>query len=59
MKVEFAIMSSEQKVCLSIIPETAFEITFIDRVSNYLPTHQVCCSEKRIIIETKMRDNLK
>lgn len=58
MKAELFIEGSEQIVCIAIRPETDFERTLIDRLSNYLPFTQPCCLEKHLLIETKMKDNL-
>lgn len=58
MKAELFIKGSEQVVCIAIKPETDFERTLINRLSNYLPFTQPCCLEKHLLIETKMKDGM-
>lgn len=54
MKVSFRLMGSERNLALEIIPETDFERSFTELMSQTLPHTQPCCLEQHLLLETKM-----
>jgi hypothetical protein len=52
MKATCAFMGSEGRLNIELSPESDFERTLIEKLSNYLPFTQPCCLEKHLLLAT-------